>query len=226
MLAIALAIGACTFDSSGVTGTGQGADDGGIASVDGAPAADAGPVQVTTFTQGANGYQGCIDTFLSENSRNTAFASMDVVVWDLQEGIDQAGLIRFDNLFGSLPGQVAPMAEIMDARLRFTVIDGGLPPNGSLREVLVAFDATTTWNTFGGDPGVDASEFDANELDELPLFPGPGNANVTASVAAWAAGAPNLGWMLFPRSQDEIHVASCNSGFPSLRPSLRVTWRP
>lgn len=91
-----------------------------------------------------------------------------------------------------------------------------------------AWDATSTWNTFGGDgvtPGVEALAAPVAMTtsyinDETPI-----TIDVTAIVANWAAGAPAYGFGIINSSTDgwDLQVVTDGSEFS---PKLTVDYAP
>src|SRR5688572_9808010 len=117
----------------------------------------------TSFQQGVNGYAGTLDTDLNNGEPDRVQGSDDQNLADLNAPIAQA-LIRFDNIFGTGPGQVPPGATIDSATLILRTSNVG----DLVRRfrVLVPWDeTTTTWNTM-----IDGIVADGVEMDEAVLF--------------------------------------------------------
>ena len=111
------------------------------------------------------------------------------------EGAGQAvGLLRFDLAGGPTPAA----AQVLSATLRLTVQDHG--DTVELGEVLATWDESTSWNSFGPEPGL---------ISAIDFVPVPGGViftdgfeeqvievDVTDSVIGWLAGErENLGWL-------------------------------
>ena len=76
---------------------------------------------VETSREGASGYSGTQDTFLEENTPDTARGSESLVKVENDPPQVQHGLIRFDNIFGNGAGQI-PLGSIINSTT-LTVID-------------------------------------------------------------------------------------------------------
>lgn len=179
-----------------------------------------------SFQHGVNGYAGTVDTFISQNAPLTAQGASLVVEWDADDppasGLENIGLVRFDDIFGTNGAQIPPGSQITRAVLSYTVNNGG--DDGLLYESLVDWDETTTYNSFGGDAGVQPDE-------RGPLVNNLGgaivthNVEVTASVARWAADpTTNKGWIILPTDTDGVEFRSRDyAANITQRPRLRVT---
>ena len=67
-----------------------------------------------TFQQGVNGYTGTADTYGRADQAATRFPNAVIILVDNDNPIAH-GLIRFDAIFGTGPGQVPPTATISTA---------------------------------------------------------------------------------------------------------------
>ena len=106
------------------------------------------------------------------------------------------------------------------------LFNGSVAPAGAINVSLADWsEATATWNNFGGDAGVDPTEFGAS-LGAAPLAAGTANINVTASLQSWSGSpASNFGWIFRPNSTDGVQVRSAEyATTPSERPRLSVTY--
>lgn len=178
-----------------------------------------------TFRQGVNGYSGTSDTHLNANQPNTALGNNTVVLVDQNNPISH-GLVRFDNLFGSGPGQVPLNATITSATLTFVTSNVGDPIYGF--RLLVPWDeATSTWNTM-----VNGVSIVDGELNEAPDFTLDGNAvgqvdnlDVTATVQGWLAGTfPNYGWAMTNSVGDGWQFPSSENANVAQRPTLTIVF--
>ena len=150
-----------------------------------------------SFQQGnANGYTGTQDTGIRSGTPDTTEGSEVLINVDGDDnGIHQA-LLRFDNIFGVGPGQIPPGAVVTAATLTLNQNNNG--DAHRLHRMLVNWDqSTATWNTLVG--GINADGTDASATVDatgpgLDGVVGPITMNVTATVQAWAMGAPNYGW--------------------------------
>jgi hypothetical protein len=138
-------------------------------------------------------------------------------------GIAQA-LLRFDNVFGNGPGQVPLGSVISNATLTLHVIDAGGLVN--MHQMLIPWDqATVTWNSMVD--GVQANDVEASmaiaaAITSPATTPNNVSIDVTASVQAWANGAPNLGWALLPTSGDGFDFNTSEN--MADRPQLQITF--
>ncbi|MAY73162.1 MAG: hypothetical protein CMJ31_00275 [Phycisphaerae bacterium] len=130
-------------------------------------------------------------------------------------------LIRFDNLFGDNPDQIALTADIARAFLTVTANNPG--DGASLHRLLLDWNDTDTWNgAFGGD-GIQADGIEAEIAPDVTVGGSTGSVeiDVTASLLAWQDGAPNHGWVLLPLGSDGWDFASSEAA-ESARPRLTV----
>ena len=133
-------------------------------------------------------------------------------------------LMFFDNIFGNGPGQVAFGSTINSATLFFDIDNTG--SDIELYELTTGFDeGSVTWNSIGG--GLNATNL-LNFGTPATTINGGGNftnLDVTATVAAWAAGTRvNLGWGFLPTGNDavDIDASELNPSFMSNRPMLTI----
>jgi hypothetical protein len=182
-----------------------------------------------TFQQDVDGYTGCQDTFLHEAQPATAFGADVLLRWDLEDPAPSriVALLRFDDLFGAGARQIPEGSTITSATLALYVEDPAQIPAGTLHAALAPWDeATTTWNSFGGDPGVQDDEW-GPAVGDAPVGTGTFSLDVTATVQAWQdAPATNLGWLVRPGSWDGIRASSSESATVANRPRLSVTFVP
>ncbi len=173
------------------------------------------------FQEGVDGgqglYSGVADVQLAENQPNTnlpigANPETEGLLVDFDGGTANSQvLLRFDNIFGSGPGQIPLGSKIAAARL---VLDTNNPGDGgTFHRLLTSFDANTdTWNSFANGvaprnttAGVQADGFEALAGFESQVGVAAGNSDpdagvtiigVTADLQAWANGEANNGWMI------------------------------
>ncbi|MDX2198452.1 MAG: metallophosphoesterase [Phycisphaerae bacterium] len=182
---------------------------------------------VVSFQQGVNGYISTLDTQLSENQPAASFGTVGSMKWDTDDpsssGRDAFALLRFDNIFGSGAGQIPPGASIVSALLTYDVFNGGDP--GSLYDALVPWDETTTYNTFGGTPGVQASEWGKFADTAQGYTVARRSANVTASLQRAALNpAAHFGWIVLPSNSDGVEIRSSEYSVSGARPALTVAY--
>jgi hypothetical protein len=185
-----------------------------------------------TFQQGVSGYMGMVDTFIQQPAPTTEFSSNAGVEWDGEvtsgQGDDEVTLIRFDDIFGSAAGQIPAGATILSATLRYRVSSvansQGNPAN--VYESLAAWQENVTWNTFGGEAGVQADEY-TNLVASAPAT--ATNTEYTIDVAfsiqRWLADPnTNLGWIFVPTGNDGVILFSSESATVANHPLLSVTF--
>jgi hypothetical protein len=197
------------------------------------PSVPPSQTMVAMFQEGADGYAGTVDTFIQENpaDRDNDNGNLDALGWDDDDpngtGNDAYALLQFDNLFGMGAGQIPAWAVIDSATLTYTVFDVGDP--GELHEVLIAWDESVSWNTFGGDPGVNPSDYDLTIVAATPGTPiASFNVDVTSSLQAWAIDpASNRGWIVLPTTgTNGVDLRSSEYVTQAQRPKLTVRYLP
>ncbi len=177
------------------------------------------------FQQGLNGYNGTVDTFLHAATPTTDNSATNQIRWD---GDDLGGqvfaLIRFDNIFGNGAGQIPAGSTVTSATLTYNVTNSG--DVGTVREVAIPWSETDTYNTFGGDAGVQADEY-GNVIGTSTGYLGSNVFDVTSSLAAWSnnTGA-NRGWIVLPTAVDGVQFSSKEDATVALRPRLSVVATP
>ncbi len=178
-----------------------------------------------SFQQGdANGYTGTQDTGIHSGTGIDTPAGADTIInVDGDDGGIRQALLRFDNIFGTSPGQIPPGAVITAAILTINQTDPGNVVN--FHRMLANWDQnTTTWNLLTGGLNLDDAEV-ATAVDAATVGTGQANGpldlNVTATVRAWAGGAANYGWAIVPTGGDGWRWNSSESG-ASTAPRLSV----
>ena len=185
-----------------------------------------GPV-TATFQNGLNGYTGTVDTHIMQSEPGVGHGTLDTLNWDTDDpsGTTQYNyaLIRFDNIFGSGPGQIPAGSIIQSATLRYVVYNTGAIAN--VNETAVDWDGNVTWNTFGGDAGVQADEYGASRGTASGAAIAAQTVDVTASLAAWSNNpAANRGWIFRPTGTDGVDFRSSEYATIADRPSLTVQY--
>lgn len=203
--------------------------------------------QTLVFQQGLDGYAGTQDTMARSNetaspgdSRDVNYGSEIFVSVDGDDGSPGAkpnhGLIRFDSLFGTMPGQVQPGDTITLATLRLYVNNPG--SGMSVHDMRVPWSqGSVTWNSLVG--GVQA---DGVEAAVVPIVSLGANTtaenvptgwlsiNVTSSLLAAQSGAlPGMGWALLPFVAGTNGIDFHSSEYAldaALRPELSVAIVP
>src|SRR6185503_7926645 len=136
------------------------------------------------------------------------------------------GLLRFDGIFGGNgSSQIPPGSTIRSATLTVNVNDAS-DTGAAFHRMLSCWDDTNTWSTFGagiqadGIEAVASADFSAVQNTTGILTPAP---DVTASVAAWSAGAANLGWAALPLGGSGWGLDSAQG---TTKPLLSVSFTP
>lgn len=126
-------------------------------------------------------------------------------------------LLRFDGI-----GGVGPIS--VSDKVVLTITCEGYQASGSgftMHRMTVPWDATSSWNGLGGvSPGVNCEI--APDATQGPLGKGTLNIDVTASVRAWAAGAPNYGWAFLAAGSDNVGFRSFDFHHSAERPMLTL----
>lgn len=176
--------------------------------------------QTRTFREGLAGYAGTLDSYLSNNVPGPHGAET-VVIWDLIPDEEHA-LVQFTGVFGAGPTQIPPGATIVSASLRLVIVDP-TASIGTIREVAVPWDEQTTWVTFGGAAGVQASDV-GTTVGASPAS-GASTIDVTASLSTWSANPrASFGWLVSPGGSDGCDAASSEASNEDDRPTLVVTY--
>lgn len=183
---------------------------------------------VVSFRQGADGYDGVVDTQLKGSAAATSHASLPSFEWDTDDpfGTSQVNtaLIRFEQLFTSEGGPIPTGASIASATLAYTVFDAGGP--GELYEADVDWTLASTYADFGPAPGVqtaDLGEFVAAAPGSVATH----SVDVTASLQRWsAAPTQNRGWAIVATSSNGTEVRSSEGTPLTTRPLLTVAYFP
>ncbi|MBZ5641119.1 MAG: DNRLRE domain-containing protein, partial [Acidobacteriia bacterium] len=184
-----------------------------------------------TFQQDVSGYTGTQDTYLYQSGPDTNEGAALTWRWDTDDpgssGLWEYGLIRFDGIFGNGAGQIPAGSTINSATLSLYVENGSVAPVGTINEVLAEWsEATTTWNNFGGEAGVQADEY-GTLVGNAPIATGSVAIDVTASLRTWVASpAANLGWIFRPNNTDGMAVTSSEGATTANRPKLTVQFVP
>jgi PEP-CTERM motif len=187
--------------------------------------ATAAPVEaqvVMTFQQGVGGYTGYHDSQLSNGNPNTVMTDFspgnpgqirvdpgDAAAFDAGYVY---GLMRFDNIFGTGPGQIPPGSNINSATLRLNLTEDTGDGFLYLHRMITDWsDTTATWNFFSPTgvqlgthavatadasvgPGINANAPTPGSSTAYPII----TADVTSSLQAWSNGFANRGWNIRP----------------------------
>ncbi len=194
---------------------------------------------VTKFQNGLDGYTGASDRFI-ENPLGTNGAGVDRNWVDFDntnssQDSQSQSLVKFADLFGNGTGQIPVGAEVLEAKLVFTVLgSNGSGDGGSLHKMNVAWNNASTYAGFnndgitkGDEAALNASAIlgDAATLDNIAY--GSHSMDVTADVQSWITGGANNGWAVLAHANggDGWSFMGSRSGDQLLRPSLEITWK-
>lgn len=188
-----------------------------------------------TFQEGIEGYAGTRDKELRSGGNDFGNGPHPIISIDgndsnSQEAQPNHGLIRFNDLMGSEPGQLGPSSRIERALLVLEIQDAG--SGFAVHEMLQEWDENSTWAGFAD--GVQADGLEA-ETTPLAAF-GAGNfglnvpvgrieIDVTATLEAYLEGEQsNHGWVLLPLENGENGIDFYSSEYqdPAVRPTLEV----
>lgn len=208
-----------------------------------------GVLAYSDFQEGADHgygiYTGENDIMLKESNPNTAFpaggASGLFIDAPTVGGTSSQVLLRFDNIFGSGPGQIPSNSIIVAADITFHVLDSG--DASPLYRMFNDWDATnSTWTSFlsgvGITLGTDPNSADARSTADSVWGLPDGSANTSFNAAtvsvlpdvnAWLNGGEvNHGWAMIGWSGNTDGTGFSPSEDPnvSFRPELRVLWLP
>jgi VCBS repeat-containing protein len=224
--------------ASGYTGTdaftytvsdGQGGTTVGNVSVNVAPPTSASATSVT-FRQGTAGYAGAVDTMLRAHYPSETYDQAFVVSPQGDSGYVTQGLLEFNNLFGAASGQIPVGATIVSATLSLMTTNPSADA-GTINQMLVAWNASSTWNSLGSgvQVGTEASSTNAVAIGAASV--GVHSYDVTSSVQSWAAAgststaenSANKGWLFNLTGTDFWNFTSVDG---DVKPVLSVTYAP
>jgi hypothetical protein len=208
----------------------------------------AAQVVTTSFQNGVDGYKGTFDRRISErfyDEDGSGIASYYLDGFSTDGSPDEQGLIRFDNIIGSEPGQIPSGATILSARLVLTTGTAGnahsAGPYG-VAGLLQPFDSSSTYFTDFDPLGRQRGAWWQDELATRPVggfsFLTHGtktDANVTSVVQSWVDGSlENFGFVVQAGMADSItqnanssdgwEIRTTGYPFAESRPKLEVTY--
>jgi len=181
-----------------------------------------------TFRDGENGYTGTVDTFGSAAAPTVRSGSEVRVLVDNDNPIAH-GLLRFENIFGSAPGQVPLNATITSASLTLRTFNDGDPV--WFHRMLVRYEETNNWNEFAtSGPGLQADDIEMLSTPEFTFTganptPRVDTFDVTAIVQGWFAGTfPNHGWGITNQISNGWQFDSAEATTVTNRPLLTIVF--
>lgn len=179
------------------------------------------------FQQGLGGYDGTSDTSYQTGDPLDIWGDLAEFEWDgSDEGGFNFGMLRFDNIFGTGPGQVPPDAVIINAFLTLNVTnEGGSDQIATMHNLLFPFDESLDFFEFGDGAGFDPRPGIDYEEEILNSIPGPSagdvlELDVTSSLQAWQSGQENHGWVFIPGGSNGVGIASSEAS--NNQPKLTV----
>jgi hypothetical protein len=143
--------------------------------------------------------------------------------------------LRFDDLFAPRAGRIPPGSRITAAKLRLVTRHDASGHGARLHRLKKPIDFNDVVKTLLADAPGDRSAILAASAAEVggpalqPIVePGPIELDVTADVAAWAAGAANHGWAFlpWPNGTDGWGFLKPDCEEVTDRPSLTITYLP
>lgn len=151
-----------------------------------------------TFRQGSGGYAGIKDTYLDIDNPTDPHGDEDNL---FAEGGSEnlQGLLRFDGIIGTGPGQIPPGATITSASLEVFVTNTADRTLVRFHRMLVPWAESSSWASLGN--GVQLNGLEAVAAADAS-YGGTGSdkeqtvSGLAAAVQAWADGAPNYGWVI------------------------------
>ena len=192
-----------------------------------------------TFQQGVGGYAGLKQTTLFQLGAGASAVNGGLAAgtWTVDggsasynDGQFKQGLIWFDNIFGSNPGQIPLGSTITSATITATYDDISTSAFSTYRMLQTWSPATATWNSFANgvqNDGVEAAAAaSASVSNPNGNVSGTYNAwgtSLTADLQLFSNGTPNYGWVVLPTSGNAgwgWSAAQTNS------PVLSVTFTP
>lgn len=184
-----------------------------------------------TFQQGAAGYAGTRDTYVSAADPATNLAAAGGL-WVDGDASDASGsqprhaLLRFDGILG---GSGIPSGAMIESAT-LAVRTGTTPQSHSsdpmtMHRLLDSWSDGSTWLSTGGmaADGVEAI-LGGNATFVPSVNGGRLSFDVTESLHAWQSGAPNRGWAFLPGGSDGWRFESAEAPTIADRPTLEVTY--
>ena len=182
-------------------------------------------VGIAHFQQDVDSYSGTVDTFTDGSLPSDQQGGLHYISVNDSGGVD-AGLIRFDDLFGNGAGQIPIGSTIDDASLWIYVLTDDPLDQVTVHEMLTSWDETATFNSMVN--GISADDTEANSAVLATLDAGTtgwvkvdGLQNV---VQTWANGGTNNGLAFISQNADDWTFASSEYGTIALRPYLAIDY--
>ena len=180
---------------------------------------------VLSFQEGVNDYTGTLDNFLSTLTPNNEHGlTATTFEWDQSESGNQNnpsyGLLRFDNIFGAAPDSIPSNAAIISATVEYTITsDPGDQAN--VNEATTAWDESTTFNSFSGDPTSQGTNIGTATGSPAGSY----TIDVKSSISSWLVNpSSNRGWIFVPLGTDGTSTSSSENVTVQDRPKLTVSY--
>ncbi len=187
-----------------------------------------------TFQEGVSGHQ-TDGTHIRANFNDTNWGSAANlgVESGLSTSISIVTLLRFGDIFGPGPGQIAPESTIDSATLRLRVRShptSASAATATVHQVLTGWDENiVTWNNFGGTPGVQiGSDISGSAAASFNAFTANAfvDIDITGLVQTWSSGAANHGLLITLEGGDAMDFESDDVATINFRPLLTVEAQP
>jgi autotransporter-associated beta strand protein len=182
------------------------------------------------FQQGVDGYGATFDGAIHENGTSDFTSGQVWLDGPASNSPDIHGLIRFDDVIGTNPGQVPAGTTIQSATLSLYTTTASYANSGgpySVHQLLVPVDDSSNWNDPFGGNGPDET---AGEIGPaVDAFTGMGygersSVNVTDIVQNWSDGQANYGFNIKPGTSDGWNFATSKHPDVQLRPVLSIVY--
>nr|MDJ0924861.1 DNRLRE domain-containing protein [Acidimicrobiia bacterium] len=196
----------------------------------GTPAAEAA---TSVFQEGHGGYRAGLDTEIDETLPDLPGGdkseASEIRVDSITSG-NQQGLIKFGSIFDNDGGPIPIGSTINSATLEINVSSDANPATVvSINRLLGNWPETATWSSTGD--GIQLDDVDAVSVVDDVWNPGevagPGwrTFDVTTSLAIWAGGAANHGWVITTNDESNgLQFYSSEHTNPVERPRLTIDY--
>ncbi len=178
-----------------------------------------------SFRQGTDGYLGTIDVQINQGTPDTSEPAATVLSVDQNVNpTERQVLIRFEDIFGSGPGQIPAGAPVTAANLTVYTMEGS-DDAISIHRMLQDWPADATWNGMGDGVSADGAEAALAPDDMLvaPLEPAFHTFEVLPSVGAWqTAPETNHGWVMLIDDTNGWDFYSSEWATEDQRPDLTI----
>jgi len=193
---------------------------------------------VTSFQQGdGNAYTGTADTYLRDdtvggNTSDNNYGTAGVIYMNTPDaspaGDTGHGLLRFDNIFGSGPGQIRAWATTITSATITVRIENPGDPVDAFRMLQAWDENTSTWDSMVNGIQTNDSEAASASTDQVTTNSTNGfrTFDVTTDLQAYLDGTTNNGWALIMISDSPANFYSSEDATPGNRPLLSVTYVP